>query len=250
MAAKKTDTGVAIQVVPVRQDYMDIRIIGVTPLFQNAMSEKVKQGLLVGGKRKTAAEKAAVKHDPIREFRNALEIVADGPTALGLRTTAIKSAMCTAALETEGMTKTSAQRLLFLPGDFAPLWGVPLLRMDVTRSADMARTPDVRTRAFLPRWAAEFRVYYVTPQLSPSAVATLLTNAGILVGVGDYRQEKGKGSYGAFRVYSEDQDEVWEKIVSEGGRKQQLAAIDDPRPADKETESLLEFWKAEKARRG
>lgn len=250
-AAPKTGGGDGtVHIQPVQLEGATLRIIGTTPLFQNSMSEKVKQGLLVGSKKKTAAEKVQIKHDPISEFRNSMEMVPDGPTALGIRMTALKAAMCDAALETAGLTKASAQRLLFLPGDHATLWGVPMLRMDVTRSADMNRTPDVRTRAFLPTWAAELQVHYVTPQLNASAVATLLTNAGILIGVGDFRQQKGKGAYGAFRLFVDGQDDdLWDRITKAGGRAEQLAAIEDPQPADKETASLLDHWKAERQRR-
>ena len=55
----------------------------------------------------------------------------DGPTVLGLRVTAVKAAMCQAAIETAGLTKTGAQRLLFMPGDVVPLYGIPQLRCDV-----------------------------------------------------------------------------------------------------------------------
>src|SRR5262249_46836924 len=155
------------------------------------MAAKAKQQLLVGSRKKTAADKVHIKHDPLTEFRNSAEIVPDGPTALGLRIVAIKAAMCSAAIETAGISKASAPRLLFMPSDLTPLYGRPLLRMAVTRHADIKKTPDIRTRAFLPVWGAEFEIRFATPQLSFLSVSTLLQNAGVLIGVGDFRQEKG-----------------------------------------------------------
>jgi hypothetical protein len=227
-----------------------LRIIGVEPLFQNRMASKVKQILLVGGRKKTAADRAHIKHDPIQEFRDSAEIVPDGPTALGLRVVAVKTAMCTAALETAGITKTSAQRLIFMPGDFAPLYGTPQLRMDVVRQADISRTPDIRSRCFLPTWGAEIGIRFITPQLSLLSVVSLLCNAGILVGVGDYRQEKGKAGFGTFRVLAEDEDDQeWDALVQNHGREAQEAALREPVYADRDTADLMEFYEAEKLRR-
>lgn len=250
MATSKTKAE-TIDVQPLRQGVVSLRIIGTTPLIQNRMANKVKETLLVGGGKKTSAERKAIKHDPPTEYRNSAEVLPDGPTALGLRVVAVKAAMATAALETPGLTKTSAQRLLFMPGDLVPLHGTPQLRMDVVRSADINRTPDVRTRAYLPRWGAEIEVRYIVPQLSATAVVTLLCNAGVLVGVGDYRQEKGKGAFGSFRVIGpDDEDEEWSDLVANHGRAAQAAALLDPAFADRDTEDLMAFWRAETKRRG
>jgi hypothetical protein len=238
-------------VVPeLRRGIVKLRIIGQTPMFQNRMAAKAKQQLLVGGRKKTAADRAQIKHHPIAEFRDSLERMTHGPTALGLRVVAMKAAMCTAALETAGITKTSAQRLLFMPGDLTALYGVPQLRMDVVRSADINRTPDVRTRAFLPKWGAEIEIHHVLPQLPVSSVVTLACNAGVLVGLGDFRQEKGKGAFGSFRVTTADTpDAEWDDLVANHGRDAQLAAIDNPEYADQDTADLMEFFFGEEKRR-
>lgn len=250
MAKAKTQDTAEISIVPLRRGSTRLRIVGQTPLFQNRMSEKVKQILLGGGRKKTKAERVEIKHDPLAEYRGSAEILKSGPTALGLRVVAVKGAMCTAALETPGVTKSSTQKLLFMPGDFAPLYGTPQLRMDVVRSADMNRTPDIRTRCYLPRWGAEIEVQYIVPQLSVMSVVTLLCNAGVLVGVGDYRQEKGKGAFGSFRVLGEgDEDEEWNDLIANHGRAAQEAALDDPEFADADTADLMRFYEGEVARR-
>jgi hypothetical protein len=239
-----------IQIPALRRGSIRLRIVGTTAMFQNRMSAKAQQHLLVGGGKKTAAEKKNIKHDPLSEFRASAEILPDGPTALGLRVVAVKAAMCSAALETAGITKTSAQRLLFMPGDHVALYGVPQLRMDVVRSADINRTPDVRTRCYLPKWAAEIEINFITPQLSASGVATLLANAGVLIGLGDFRQEKGKGAFGSFRVLGEgDDDAEWDELVKFGGRVDQEEALRDPDFANDETTELMNFYASEKVRR-
>lgn len=223
-----------------------MRLIGTTPMFQNRMANKAMQTLLVGGRKKSTAERLTIKHDPLSEFRNSAEILNDGPTALGLRVTAVKAAMCTAAIETEGVNRSSTQRLLFMPGDHCALYGVPQLRMDIVRSADPKHTPDVRTRAFIPHWCAEVEINFVLPQMSGMTVANLLWNAGILVGVGDFRQEKGKGAFGSFRVISDDvQDDEWDELVETQGRRAQMEALASPDYANQETADLMAFYDQE-----
>lgn len=158
--------------------------------------------------------------------------------------------MCTAALETPGLTKTSTQRLLFMPGDHVALYGVPQLRMDVVRSADINRTPDIRSRCYLPKWGAEIEINFITPQLSVQSVVSLLCNAGVLIGVGDFRQEKGKGAFGSFRVLGEgEEDPEWDDLISNHGRRAQQDAIDDPEYANKDTADLMEHFASEVRRR-
>jgi hypothetical protein len=247
---KKTETEAELHIPPLKQGSVKLRIIGTEPLYQNRMAAKAKHALLVGGKKKSKADRAEIKHQPLEEFRDSAEILPDGPTALGLNCIAVKAAMSTAALETPGINKTTAQRLLFVPGSFVPLYGTPKLKMDVVRSADINRTPDIRTRCYIPHWGAEIEIKFISPQLAVSSVVNLLCNAGILIGVGDFRQEKGKGAFGSFRVLGEgEKDSEWDDLVKNHGRKAQAAALKDPDYADKDTIDLMEFFHGEVKRR-
>lgn len=248
--AKAKDETQEITIPPLKRASMKLRIVGTTPLFQNRMSEKMRQYFLAGGGKKTKAEKAGLKHDPMAEYRNSAETISGGPTALAVKVVAIKAAMAEAALETAGVTKSAAQRLLFMPGDLAPLYGTPQLRMDIVRSADMAKTPDMRTRCYLPRWCAEIDVSFITPQLSITSVITLACNAGVLIGIGDFRQQKGKGSFGCFRVIGDGEDDPeWNDLVSNHGSDAQEEALRNPEYANQETEDLMEFYISEVKRR-
>lgn len=250
MASKKSEASAEVFIKPIQQGFVTLRIIGTTPLIQNRMSAKAKQQLLLGSKKKTKAEKAEIKHHPLAEFRDSAEMLDVGPTALGLRVVSVKAAMCGAALETEGITKSSAQKLLYMPGDLTPLYGIPQIRMDIVRSADMNRTPDVRSRVTLPKWGAELKIGFIMPQLNPTSVMQLLANAGFLNGVGDFRQEKGKGSFGLFRVVHESQqDDEWDELVATSGRAVQLAALQNPEPANIESAELLEEYGLEVKKR-
>lgn len=255
MAKASKTAGAAVETIEIpalKRATIKLRLIGTTPMFQNRMTEKAKQSFLAGssGEGKGKKKTGEIKHHPLDEFRSSAEQMDTGPTALGVRVIAIKAAMCTAALETAGITKTSAQRLIFMPGELFPLYGTPQLRMDIVRSAGIGATPDIRTRAFLPRWGTEIEVSFITPQLGVASIATLLANAGVLVGIGDFRQEKGKGSFGGFRVITADQpDPEWDELVANHGRAAQELALANPAYANEETSELVDFYLSEMRRR-
>jgi len=232
-----------------KQGRLTLRMVGTTPLYFNAMSAKAKRDLLLGGGKKTKAERVNIKHHPEQEFRDSMYRKSHGDTMLCFPAPGVKGAMATAALETAGITKTSVQRLIFLPETHIQIWGVPQLKMDVVRSADMNKTPDVRTRAYLPRWCAEVDIAYVQPTLNAHSIVSLLTNAGAIVGIGDFRQEKGKGSNGCFTVMGgEETSPLWDTLMNEGREAQQIA-YDNPVPADDDTAELLAFYHEEVLRR-
>ena len=250
MAVKKAESE-GLHIDPLKQGRVTLTLVGMTPLYFNAMSVKAKRTLLLGGGKKTAAEKREIKHDPEQEFRDSVYRQPTGETLLCFPAPGIKGAMATAALETPGVTKTSVQRLIFLPQQRVNVWGRPLLKMDVVRSADMNKTPDVRTRAFLPRWVAEVDIAFVSPTLSAHSVVSLLSNAGVIVGIGDFRQEKGRGSFGTFAVTGEDGGE-WADLIAEvkqEGRLAQEHALAVPEMADDETADLMEILLDERQRR-
>lgn len=251
MALKPTSTE-TLHIDELKRGRVTLRMIGQTPLYFNAMSAKAKRDLLIGGGKKTAAERVQLKHNPEQEFRDSVYRMQSGATLLGFPAPGVKGAMATAAIETNGVKKTEVNRLIFMPEQRIKIWGKPFLKMDVVRSADINKTPDVRTRAFLPEWCAEVDIAFVTPRLSVHAIVSLLTNAGVIVGLGDFRQEKGRGSYGTFSVHGTDMDdetsEVWKHITAQD-RDVQAAALEHPECADDETADLMAMLQQERIKR-
>lgn len=247
----KAPASQTVAITPLKGGVVSVKIIGMSPLYLNQMSAKARRDMLIGGAKKTASERKNIKHDPESEFRNSIYRAEDGPTAIGFPASAIKAAMATAALVTDGVKKADIQRLVYLPQMSVPIYGLPALKMDIVRSADMARTPDMRTRAYLPQWCSEIDVRFVQPNLDGVSIVNLLANAGMVCGIGDFRQEKGKGSFGTFRVVLEG-DEVglaaWHKIADQG-RDAQLNAIANPQAADQATAELWGELIAERMKR-
>lgn len=253
MATKPASTTTTeISILEVQRGQMTFCIVGTSPLIMNRMSQKVWFELLAPKGKKSAVEKASsLKHDPIQEFRDSPYIMASdaAPTLLGVMPTSFKKAMGTAALRTPGVKKTEIAQLVYIEGEMLPVYGVPKVFMAITRSADMNRTPDVRTRAILPEWACELRITFTKPLLREQSIANLLASAGFLSGIGDWRQEKGSGSYGAFRLASAD-DADFQRIVTTQGRAAQQAALNEPEPYNDETSEMLSWFDVEVRRRG
>ena len=234
---KPTDTGIVVpQLAQGRETFV---LTGTTGLICHRMGAKAKHTLLVGGKRKTAAERLELKHDPITEFRDSMDIDKDyhPHSHVTFPAMAFKSAMATAALVVAGIRKTDVQRMIYIPEDRVPVFGIPLLRMDIVRSADMNKTPDVRTRAFFAQWATVLTVEWSKPMLSEQSVTALLHNAGRVCGIGDWRQEKGKGSFGTFTV--EKLGATLPDDASLLDAAAQWNAIENPVAANPETQRLL-----------
>jgi hypothetical protein len=251
MASKKSE-GVEISVMEVSRGTIEFCLLGNSPLICNAMSAKAKQQLLLPPTKKNAAEKAGtLKHSPMDEFRASMYMARDPAslTRIIAKATAFKGALMSAAIDIPGAAKAQIGRLAYVEGDEIPIFGVPQLLMSVTRSADMNKTPDVRTRAILPKWACRISVQYTKPILKEPAIVNLLAAAGITQGVGDWRVQKGSGNYGQFSLVGPD-DKEFVRIIKEGGKAAQDKAIANPVCYDSETEELLSWFNVETKRRG
>lgn len=251
MAAKaKGET--SIDILTIDQGQLDFCIRGTMPLILNRMSEKALHELLMPKGKKTAADKASsLKHDPMAEFQASPYTDTDesGPTLLQHLSSAFKGALKSAALDLPGANKSQIGRLTWVNGERVSIYGIPQMLMSVTRSADMNRTPDVRTRAIVPKWACRISVSFVQPLLREQAVANLLASAGITQGVGDWRPGKGSGTYGQFVLVSQD-DSEFQHIIKHGGRAEQESAMQSPEFYDRETEEMFEWFQIESRRRG
>lgn len=248
MAGKKDSE---IQILEINTGRIEFCVLGKTPLILNRMSEKAQRELLMPKGRKNAAEKASsLKHDPLQEYRASVyrDPKATAPTYLLMMSTAFKGALRSAAMDLPGSSKAQIGRLTFVEGQYVSIYGVPQIFMSVTRSADMNRTPDIRTRAIVPEWACRLAVTFVKPILREQAVANLLAAAGITMGVGDFRPEKGKGNFGQFELVSEDNADF--QRIMQLGREPQVAALESPEAHDAETEDLLAWFDVELKRRG
>lgn len=249
MAAKTAQSVIDIPETVIGQ--IETGIVGLTPFIHNRMSEKARHELLYPKGRKNAAARASsLKHDPVEEFRASpyrLED-AESPTLLATMASAFKGAMMTAALDLPGSNKTQIGRLVWVEGHYVPMWGDAKLHMSVTRSADINKTPDIRTRAISPEWGTIITISFVKPLINEKAIVNLLSTAGRSSGVGDWRPQKGKGTFGQFRLANTDDPELME--IMKMDRAVQSDALESAEAYDLETRELLDWYTAERIERG
>lgn len=253
MAKKSKQQDTTVDIV-IDRGRIEVGIIGTTPMILNRMSEKARQGLLLpkGGK-KTAQDKAAnMKHNPLEEYRGSIYKAHDraGPSLIAVPASMFKRAITSASLDMEGTKKTETGRLSWVEGAEINIFGVQQMLMSMVRTADMARTPDVRTRAILPRWACAVSISYIGPKLNATILHKLITQAGLSVGIGDWRQEKGSGNFGQFSIVDASTLDDYKAIIASGGRDAQVAAYNHPAQYDDETSELYAYWNTEVEQRG
>lgn len=253
MAAKKDDKPKMIDFTIVERGEIEACLLGVTPFICHSMNSKSKKQLLEPHPPLTRAQKAVVlKHNPLEEFQDSpyTDSSQSGPTYIQAVAVSVKKAMAQIAIDLPDTSMKAAQlmRLLYVPDERIPLWGIPQLDMRWVRNSDKNRTPDIRTRAFIPQWAAKVSITYVMPILTHNVIIKLLATAGFMGGLGDYRVQKG-GPFGTFEVVNPD-DPRFKAIVKHGGRKAQKAAMNNPEFFNDDTRDLFEWHKAEIIARG
>jgi hypothetical protein len=252
MRKAKIDELEQVQIVELTRAKIVYHIVGETPLLMNSMSVKAQRELLLPRGRKTAAEKqGSLKHDPLQEYRDSIYRARKGSdTVLALLNTQFKAALCTAALDVPGAKKAQIGRLTSIEGgEKLALYGIPQIMCSVVRSADINKTPDIRTRCIVPRWACKVEVTYTIPVLNATVISSLFATAGYTMGVGDWRPQKGSGTFGRWRIV-EPTDKEYLDIIKHGGAAAQQAALDDPESYDDETDELLSWYDVEVRRRG
>lgn len=229
---------------------IQLTILDTSPLILHFLSKEARHNLVLPPGRKTQVQKQITqKHNLLEEFRSAAHYLPDGDTLLCIKAKGIKDAMLTAALDLPGARKAQIGRLVWVLGDYVPVYGIPYIYSTDVRNSDINRTRDMRTRPIIPRWTATVTITYVAPLLTPQAVTNLLVAGGVTAGVGDWRPEKGNGNYGQFEVRNPDDPEVLE-IMRTGGRDAQTIAMENPEPYDEDTAELLSWYKEQVARLG
>lgn len=248
----KTEFGESVTIAEIHMTTMRFNIVGTAPFVPHAVSAKSKGSLLFPSPKKNAAEKASsMKHEPYEEFNDACYKFTDEekkPTRLYMVASAFHGAMASVAIDMVGAKKAQIGRLTKVLHGKVAIYGVPKIWCTIVRSSDMARTPDVRTLPILPEWACSIDVQFVGSLIKQQSIANLLGAAGVIIGVGDGRPEKGKLDMGTFRLVSDD-DPDFLRIIKTGGTRAQDVALKSPLPFDLETQKLLAWFDQEKGRR-
>ena len=251
--ASKGNVPDAITISEIQMTEMRFNLVGLTPLMPHSASAHAKGQLLYPSPRKNAAERATtMKHDPFAEYRDAAYQFSDievGETRLYQPASAIKAAIRDVAIDMIGTKKAQIGRLTTIVGERLPLYGTTRLKTMLVRSSDMNKTPDIRTLPCLGRWAVpNVIVSFVGSLIKEGSVANLVANAGIIVGIGDGKPQKGYFDFGKWRLAPDDDDELLD-IIASGGREAQELALAEPEYYDLESEKLIEWFLNEQKKR-
>jgi hypothetical protein len=255
MAKKQTNEDNVIVTTHIEEGQLGCWLVGKTPIVLNRLAEKAKHELLLP---KVKGSRSGLKHNPPEEYRASAHTISDesAPTLLAFPAAGPKRAIASAAIDMPGgAKKAQIGRLCWVPGQYRqnlPLYGTPQLFTCVVRTADMNHTPDMRTRVIVPQWALRMSVNFAKPMVNVTVLLNLLSAAGMYIGLGDGRPEKGALTFGQFRVLSDEQaksDTEVQKLLKQG-RKIQQVALAKPEYYDEETCELLEWYYAELRVRG
>jgi hypothetical protein len=250
-AAKATEAN-SVEITAIATRVIAFNIVGTTPLIMHRYSRKAWEELLLPSRKKNqAAKDASLKHDPLNEYRESCYVSRsdDAPTLFHLPTGMIHGAVKSAALDMAGARKTEVGRWVSVSGSNTLfLYGVPQLYTAMARNSGMDRTPDVRTRAIFPQWALSgVALDFKLDPLTDASVLNLMAAAGVTVGLGDWRPQRG-GSFGKFRLCNDD-DPEFQRIIMAQGRGPQQAAYADPDFFDDDTRDINLWFREEIQRR-
>ena len=245
-AKKKTTEKEIVEISEIDMAQVQFHVVGTSPLIMHRFSQKAWRELLMPSIRENRASlEQRLKHDPFNEYRGAFYRNRDtGSKALfHIPSGAFHGALAAAALDMPGAKKAQIERLTRIVDVSIDLYGIPEIFCAMVRNSDIARTPDVRTRPIFPRWACSVSVLYVKNVVTSRTISNLFGAAGAIVGIGDWRGQKG-GPYGSWRLVS-NSDREYKSICDKQGRAAQLKAYDKPAFFDEDTSELLSWFESE-----
>lgn len=248
MASKKTQE--VFQIEPIKTRNIILHVVGTSPFIMHRFAKKAWQEMLYPAAKKNRNEKeSTLKHDPLLEFRESCYICRDpkAPALFHIPNNMLRDSMATAAVDIPGAAKAELKRLVACVNETVYFYGIPSLGMNMVKEGGMTKTPNVRTRAFFQRWACSVEFRYKVNPLTDSQIINLFGAAGQIIGIGDWRPQKG-GQYGTYRVCSPN-DKEYQDIIKKENRATQQLGYDHPDFFDNNTEELMSWYTEEVARR-
>ena len=232
---KKSDAGagayagsaIKIEIPEIKKERMVVWLSGDTRLVTNKFSNKALYQMLCAQK---GIKLARENREPAKDFGRSLHHLAagkNGQPRFGFPVTGIKEAMATAGSRFFKLDKVAVYGLVYLVGeqsipdqvndpdfpehdvrfspiDCAEVLAEPVMRTDMVRNSGIGRTADLRFRGSFEvtddfSWKVKLLIVYQPTRISPVTIVNLLEHAGQMVGIGEYRVEKG-GEWGRFHV--------------------------------------------------
>lgn len=198
--AKASDSGSAIVITRLREETVEVPIIGLSPVIPHRWSEKARRGL-PGHPDAPDTKEVKGKRQPKEEADACLYKLG---SSLAMPATAFKAALVGACRFFDQPSMVEAKQLLFVVGEgseqLVKIAGTKELHEDLPRNAN--GNPDLRYRYYVTGWSATLKIKFIPTRISKESVVALVDAAG-RGGVGDWRPSAPKsytGTYGTFRL--------------------------------------------------
>lgn len=200
---KKTEEKIKDKKVEVKMDplliaTLKVKIVGITPLLLNRLSDKEKQSMLDKQMGK-GSEKNKIR-DPKQEVEDKIHKISDNK--VGIPIISIKKSMVEAAPYLDVDKKLIRGSLFIIPEENNLVtvdYKKMVINEAITRDSGINRTPRTTFRPEFRDWSTEFTVKYNARQITPEQILGLLKLAGFHIGVGSWRPQC-DGTYGTFTV--------------------------------------------------
>lgn len=188
----------AVEIKPVSYQSLSFGIVSVSPLVMHQWTDKARRAL----REKHAGRKTKEreKRDPQAEADAATYKCEDGTP--GIPAIAFKSSLISAAHKDLGIEKTLIRKAVFTGlADPQQLLPITFERMEVRE--DLVRVgagqPDLRYRPYFFNWKCSMVLQFEPSMVRIEDLLSLIDRAGLSVGIGEWRPEKG-GEYGRFKI--------------------------------------------------
>ncbi len=184
--------------------YIEVRIVGDSPLVQHKFSEKARKEIAFKQQQqRTQPRKARKPHD---EYLAAMYVIKGKPgsasATYGMPATAFKRAMIDSCRWIDGIAMTQARGAFHVnPGQelVAIKCCKPRMQEDVIRLPN--GNADLRYRPYFDKWESTLLIKYNAGFIGMIELVNLLNVAGTSCGIGDRRPQQTSGdNHGMFHV--------------------------------------------------
>jgi hypothetical protein len=176
-----------------------VDIEGISPLVTHKFSEKAQKMIedKQGGKAKNAKHDARDPKEEMESAKHKSPLGFDGFPAAGFKAAMIRGAKNT------GMVMKDTQTSFFIKADceetqLVKIYGNSRMRTDMVRVG--MGSADIRYRPEYLNWSAKLTIEYNEGVLSLDQVFQIIQAGGYGCGIGEMRPEKGKFSFGRFKI--------------------------------------------------
>jgi hypothetical protein len=184
-----------ITIPQLKIQFLELELIGDTPLIMHKWSEKAKKQ--IEDKQQKKAKAGRDIRDPEQEFKEAMYL--DSKLGYCFPANAFKCASVRAGTDLE-MKMSDLKRAFFVEGEFVKIDSdKPFMRTDPVRIG-MGST-DFRYRPQFNNWKTKLTIKYNSNVISDEQIINLFNVAGFGVGIGEMRPTAAGGfNYGCFHV--------------------------------------------------